>query len=181
MSDRYEWILAQTNDWLRFAEAKNAALVVFNSAVLVATAQLVGEYPPAGLISRLYVGSLWVLMGVGLIVALFSFLPKTTIPLLSAGELPREQDNLIFFGSAKKYTAPEYITAVNKRYGISTTEDDQWRRDIAEQVVTNARIAVWKYSCFKVALAATIWGVLTPIAGPLVFGLLYAWSKTHRI
>jgi len=180
MSTRYEWILAQANDWLKFAEAKNGALVVFNSAILLATVQLIGEHPPGHILPKLYLASLWGFLGASLAIALFSFLPKTTIPLLSAGERPSPRDNLIFFGAAKKYTAQDYAAAINARYGIGEPDDKQWEHDVSEQVVTNARIAVWKYTCFKVALWGTIWGLLTPILGPLVFGVLYAWSKSHR-
>lgn len=181
MSNRHEWILAQANDWLKFAEAKNAALVVFNAAVLVAVVQLVFEHPPTHSALKLYLASMSAFIGGGMLVALFSFLPKTSIPLLSAGERPNPRDNLIFFGAAKKYSTQDYLREVNARYGMEQHTNARWEQDIAEQVVTNARIAVWKYTCFKIALWATICGLLTPIAGPLVFGLLYAWSKTHRI
>lgn len=181
MSSRYDPILVQTADWLKFAEAKNGALIVFNSAVLAATMQQAFEHHPDNALVRLYLGSLWVLLGASLIIALFSFLPKTEIPLLSVSQRPSPSDNLIFFGAAKKYTADEYAAAVEARYGPGAPEDANWRKDISEQIVTNARIAVWKYSCFKVALWGTIWGLLTPILGPIAVAVLYTWSKAHRI
>jgi hypothetical protein len=169
------------NDWLKFAEAKNAALVVFDSAVLVVVAQAVSENPRAYTGLRVYVLTLCTLVAASLVVGLFSFLPRTSIPVLTASELPGERDNLIFFGAAKKYTARDYVAAAEARYGGGQPKLTPWEQDIAEQIVTNARIADWKYACFKVALGATIWGLLTPVVGPLVFGLLYAWSKTRRI
>lgn len=181
LSNRSEWILAQANDWLRFAEAKNGALVVFDSAILLATMQLASEHAAGHILLKLYLASLGGLLGTSLAIALFSFLPRTTIPLLSAGERPSPRDNLIFFGAAKKYTAQDYAAEISTRYGLGEPTDAQWEQDVAEQVVTNARIAMWKYTCFKVALWGAILAILTPVLGPVVFGLLYAWSKSHRI
>lgn len=181
MHERYEWILAQVNDWLKFAEAKNGALVVFNSTVLIASVQMVAERLPDHPAGHLYLGSLWVFVGAGLVIALFSFLPSTAIPLLGAGERRAERDNLLFFGDIKKYAPADLMDAIRARYAFETPPDARWERDVCEQIVINARITTWKYTCFRVAMWATLYGLLTPVLGAFVGGILYLWNKAHRI
>lgn len=178
---RLDWILAQVNDWLKFAEAKNGALVAFNGVVLATTATLFADHQTRDPLVSMYLISLWVLVATGLTIAVFSFLPATEIPLLKADERPSEEDNLLFFGHAKKYSANSYLRTVQARYGGQTLEDDRLSRDIASQIVVNSRIAVWKYTCFKVALWATIAGIVTPILAGVVFGLLWIWRMRHGL
>lgn len=169
---RLEWILAQINEWLKFAEAKNGALVVLSAAILTGSTQVLPAEQTVIIIT--YRWSLWLFGSLAFLVSLFSFLPQTAIPILRPNERRERDESLLFFGNAKKYTPNEYLGACTERYGVTATA---WDRDLAGQIIINSRIAVWKYTCFKVALWTMVWALLTPALGALVVALLYAWNQ----
>lgn len=178
MNERLEWILSHVNSWLAFAEAKNGAILVLDGALLIASAQVAADHWPANELARVYVVSAWACLAVAILVALFSFLPKTQIPLLKPKQTPADTDNLLFFGHIKKYSARTYLTHVADIYEVHV-QNTRLETDLATQIVTNARIATWKYTCFKVALWASVCAILSPVVGPLALALLHAWSQAH--
>ena len=126
-----ETIFSNVNSWLNFAEAKNAALMAFNIAMLAVTW---GSTENAGKNILFYGVNLAIVIST--IIALKSFKP----------------DNLLFYEDIAKYSKESYLIALYKKYQDTVkTEDELLKREIdyADEITYNAKIIVQKYKCFK--------------------------------
>lgn len=167
-------IFSMVSDWLKFAEAKNAGLLVFSGAAVAAILSLLGSslnlspYWRAGLLSSV------VLLLVCSLTTLYSFLPKTKLDkiLLARKGLPLETDNLYFYGDVCKYSREELADAIGRFYFPSlSTEKIRTRNhlDIAAQIVANSQIAMRKYNLFKIALWSAVLAIFATPVGALIW------------
>ena len=155
-------IFANVNDWLRFAEAKNGALVAFDAAVAFGALSLgIGAQGLATWLAVVMVVSA-ILALISASVALFTFLPKLTSDLLAQEEPPSPTDNLLFYGHIAKYTPDSYLEALRTRLRLSQ-DISPYAEQLAEQIVINAQIASWKYQLFNKALWFALFALLMPL------------------
>lgn len=137
------------NNWLNFAEAKNAAILAFAIALLAAVGSM--EY-----FTSQRIGFILHVLGTSIcmICSLISFLPN------QGKDKKREDgcseaDNLIFYQDIAKYDPKGYLKAVYKRYRGETIDERQMRKielDFATEITVNAAITVRKYAWFKRAM-----------------------------
>lgn len=159
-------LLDLTNDWLRYAEAKNGVMIGLTSAGAVGTLAALGQVTGGDLRSValvfLIVGEAALLPELGL--ALRSFLPTTDLARWVTGRRgrPAAEDNLYFYGHVAKYSPRHLAEAVARRYEGATRDEPlgEAALDLAAQVVTNARITLWKLRLFVPAVACFGIGVL---------------------
>lgn len=164
-------LLGLVNDWLKFAETKNAGIVGINSAALgilvskVADAQAIS---PAG----------WMLVGPGgtcLLLSLFaglvSFFPfsrSPRVPPRKTGAVS-DVDNLYYFGHLAGYTPAKLAETMNDRYLNSMAPSiEEVHLALASQVITNARITLWKLNLFSFALVLFGAGFTLSIIGVVI-------------
>jgi len=154
--------LDRTNYWLSFAEAKNAALIAFNVAIIAFIAEFQEDLP-------IFSTVIMILSVVSTVICLISFIPITnnctTINTHATAVTPNEQkDNLIFWHDiAKLEDENEYINSVISRYCPQNTSCDQPNKlclDFASEILINSRIAKRKYTYFKIALSVDILALL---------------------
>jgi hypothetical protein len=148
MEERLRNILTLTNDWLKFAETKNAGLLVFSGAAIIGAHRSTATETPTPLIQwTLTVGA--ALLLIAAILCLLSFLPTIRVPLLESKRAPAQDDNLLFYGHIAAYRPTEYLAKLQAATNTATTTamDEQF----AQQIVTNAQIAVRKYRHFSAA------------------------------
>lgn len=157
MVDELEKIFSNINSWLTFAEAKNAAIIAFNIAVIAALfsgADILGKTLIFYLIN--------VIMVVSSGLALIAFIPnmsnnKKTI------EVIKEQDNLLLYSHIAKYTKEKYLIALYKKYFNSIKQESDLSKielDYADEITYNAEITVNKYKWFRRALYVDFIGIL---------------------
>ena len=166
MEERLRYIFANTNEWLKFAETKNAGLLVFAAAAIVGAQRSTSTETLTGMTQwALTLGT--ILLAAAAVLCLLSFIPQVRIPWLDSARAPTEEDNLLFYGHIADYRPTEYLaklrTASNAQTAPTPIEDHY-----AQQIVTNARIAVRKYKCFNVAAYLAIaGGIFILAAAPL--------------
>lgn len=154
-------VLRMINEWLRFAEGKNAALLTLSMGA-VAAWRAVGE----GACPSVAAGLHWafiVLMLFSACCCLVSFFPS-----LSESRLLRKRRgegrgaNPLNVVAIASLTADEYASQIK---GMLSTgkELSPWDRAYVDQIKANATIAAFKFECFKcgVTLAAIGLAVLT--------------------
>ncbi|MFE8598329.1 Pycsar system effector family protein [Archangium violaceum] len=185
MEQRLQYILSQVNDWLKFAEAKNAALVAASIATIIGLLQAnIKPDPPPNSFQIIhsfkffYLNSLPWLLGCSGLISLISFLPKTTIPFITSKAGKKDTDNLLFFGDIAKYDTDDYTKALQKSWQTTPSSIGDESKHLSEQIVVNSGIAVWKYSCFKLALWFAIAAAATPIAAIIIY---IAFKTTPRL
>lgn len=152
LEDFFDKQLERVNYWLSFAEAKNAALIAFNIAVVAFVADFQKSFP---LISTI----IMVCFVLSCIICLISFFPKTE-NRPKEKKAKRKNDNLIFWGDIAFFeNEGRYIECVISRYFPGNTlngEPNKMCYDLASEIIINSRIAQYKYSCFKNAIKVDI-------------------------
>ena len=168
-------IFNNVNDWLKFAEAKNAMLIAFNSASIYGIAQALNlDCIKGQKFIEGYLMFVIVLLIFSTITALLSFVPKVKI-ITGSYYAPGNVPNVLFFEYLKTKSNVEIIQEVT---GISPTIQAPYARielDIAEQIKQNSIIASAKYSYFTIAVwITTVAYVTLPIA---VIYFLYRYIR----
>ena len=152
MEDRIElWerIFANVNSWLHFVEAKNAALIAFNIALMAA-------FMDSSLFDTCKIFGRCIIVGICLstIVAIISFIPlNKEIKKVDKGDI---KENLLHYAYIASLEVNEYIKKLYMRYfekNISNiSEVPQIERDYCEEIIQNSRITIRKQRYFKIAL-----------------------------
>lgn len=181
MKDLLQKNLDSTNDWLKFAEAKNAMLIGANIAII------------GVLNTSINLNSVFVIIAslvniISSLVALYSFMPKIgkepNRRRKTGNKVPAEKhsntDILIFWGDQSKYTAEAYLKMCYQKYckqDIKDSELDALEMEYAREIIYNANITKSKYSLFDRALWIDIIGIPLSI---VVFSLyrLVSWIVT---
>jgi hypothetical protein len=165
-------IFQNVNDWLKFAEAKNAVLLAFSGAGITATVTLLAAKDlPDSLEVGLIVATSFLCFCA--LICSISFLPKTNLEQVlwlrsspSGRKIPQPTDNLYYFGDLKKYTSFELLDALNNQY-FQTRFNPPYEKEcehLANQVVVNAEITFLKFQLFTYALYFLITSIaITPI------------------
>jgi hypothetical protein len=163
MEDRLRYILSNVNDWLKFAEGKNAALLAANSAIVVGALRLVDGKEFIFQWAEYYFYFSIAMSSLGGVLCLLSFVPKVKIPWLLPTSLSHEKDNLVFYGDISCYDPSSYVRALYTQNGANLERIDPFEEDLAEQIILNSRIALRKYQLFNAALWLDITALLTPV------------------
>ena len=140
--------LERTNYWLSFAEAKNAALLAFNIAVIVFVADFQKDLPVMStLVMFVFI--------ISSLVCLRSFLPNDTSHPEPSSKSP-STDNLLFWKDiAYIEDDKKYLARVIEQYYPDATVNDSVRKMLlafSSEIVINSRIAMTKYNLFFWAL-----------------------------
>jgi hypothetical protein len=161
-------ILALVNEWLKFAEAKNAALLIAASAVVLGVPSVAAQLQLCSSWTAIYVTWLIALAALSALVAAFSLLPRTRIPWLLPSTPPQLPGNVLFYGEIHKLDPDTYLNSLRSKLGL-LGDPIPIERDYAEQIIVNSRITMEKYTLFSIALWTLLFGVLTPlVAAPLM-------------
>lgn len=178
--------LARVIDLVKFAEAKNAALLAFDSASAVAIANILNRTggPPAAYADVLPIaGTLLIFSSV---VALFSIMPRIALSRFYKREhRPERPLNLSFYGDIREVPLDKFPARIRERYlpPPSHSVTDAYLEDLSAQIHVNSAIADRKYSLFKVAgwitftalLVLSLPGVLNVFRAAIHF--LVGWAR----
>jgi hypothetical protein len=148
MEDRLERSLNRITDWLKYEEAKNAALITLDGvgAGLILQWLSGGSAQTAGVTPWLK-GSLVALL-ISLLISLSSFYPVT-----------KGKNNILFFYDIARTEPEDYLT------DLSAAVKDPARIQLAyaREIVTNSEIAVLKLRVFKAAFLFSLLGFIVTI------------------
>jgi|Deesub1362A_J573_1020465.scaffolds.fasta_scaffold04695_5 hypothetical protein len=163
METRLREILDLVNQWLKFAEAKNAALLAANSTIAFALLKSLQQFGSLPLWLNIYVYIAIALLFISAALSLLSFIPKTHIPWIASTRRPAIEDNLLFYGHIAAYDAKSYLKALYRETGADKIEPSGLEEDYAEQIIINSRISLAKYRLFAAGACITLSAILTPI------------------
>jgi hypothetical protein len=171
-----------TNDWLKFAEAKNAILIAFSGAGTTAAVTLLATTQKIPNSLRIGLSTTAALLCTCVLFCSLSFLPQTNVEgVLSWKKKPcrnsviqPEYDNFYFFGHLKKYNRDILLDSLNKYYfeGKIDVKNKEYQH-LAEQITINARIASLKLKYFTRALYILIFSILIIPLSMLISLILY--------
>jgi hypothetical protein len=167
-------ILRQVNDWLKFAEAKNAGIVGLASGGVLALMATVSARSDAVWEVRTGFAASALFLALSLVCGLLSFLPRTNLSgILGRATLPpTKTDNLLFYGHLARYAPQDLVDAVARRYFEPEALDiDHFHLDLATQITTNARITLDKLRLFSYAVA--LFGIAVAFVLAAMIGLAF--------
>lgn len=171
-------LLGRVLDMLRFAEAKNGALLAFASAWIVGIVNLLSSdkaLPPGYHNVCLGALPLFILAAVAAIAAL---LPKLSTSTFT--KYPKDHvQNLLFFGDVADLSSDEFKNSVRAAYCPSgdDTLTALYLSDLEEQISINSKITQRKHRIFNIgaiAALAAITALLIPTLG-LGLSALKGW------
>lgn len=175
MENDLRQVLDDVSDWLRFAERKNAAVLAGDLAGLYAVVSVLLGGGEIGVWVRAGAWIAAILLGLAVLIALLSFLPKLQIPGSQPSGATAADDNLLLFSDIARYEPEEYLEALAKWRAYSVENFDSFERGYAKQIVANSRIATVKFAHFTAAMWLTVVAFVSPLVTALVF-LLYTGS-----
>jgi len=176
--EKLEKISGNVQESLRFAEAKNAALITFNGAALYVMVEGNSYFPE-------FIQNHWhfsaIVLVIAITLAIIAFLPSfgSQTKLLSSIHLSkwqaRKKYGIFYFGHIRQYGPEEYLAKVYEFHGLKLEEPlSRIELDLAQQAITLARITRHKYVFFSWAGHLTLIALVLPI--PIL--LLY-WLATY--
>ncbi|BFM20060.1 Pycsar system effector family protein [Gilvimarinus japonicus] len=162
--DLLDKILSKTNDWIKFAEAKNGAIIAVVCSFMFGANRILLNLDdvPGYLILYLYV--FFVFSFLSLVIALSSFIPRLRKPFWLKTEEKSDNDNPFYFFDACKYDAYSYL----KLLGI-TLSNNKVAEKMADQIIVNSRITSLKFSLFTSSAWLFLFALLTPL------GAIFIW------
>lgn len=162
VQEQLRFTLSSVNDWLKFAEAKNAALVATNIGAAFGAFRLAStpNLCPLPYYYALVAGG-FLLLGSG--ISLASFIPHLEIPALQRQRSIESQDSILFYGHIASCSSKSYLEQLYTKNGVSLAKVDPLEKDYAEQIVVNSRIALQKYRWFNHAARLTLLALAPPV------------------
>lgn len=172
LTDVLKDLYKDITEWIKFAEAKNAALLTFNGVLLFGILKVVESNNSliTSLSKVLYISSAILILNIGYI--LFSFLPllnhSKKIQNIQSNT-SESNENLIFYGDLYKLTPDIFLNKVKTKYNLTdTTNERPYFKDLSTQIITLSFLAVRKYKIFRNAVCITM-GVLILIVLKSIF------------
>ena len=147
-----EKVFDNVNHWLDFAEAKNAALIVFNIALITVLSAWNNMHLNV-LRSVIMLGCI-----LSTIVTLWSFWPRCNIKKKFG--VITSYDNYLFYKDIAKYTYEEYLKIIceeyfNKDPGTLIVKH-KLLIQYAEEIISLSKITLKKYQLFQIGVAIDI-------------------------
>lgn len=155
--------LTRTGDWLKFAEAKHAALLTFSSAWLLAMGNLAfgANSIPEATRHALGWAAPFVFLAAG--IAVYALMPRIRL----WGSSTQSPKSLLFYGDLCDQKPGTLVKEMHATYCASTFThySEVYLEDLAEQVVSISAVAKAKYRLFglgacSILLSLTLFFVL---------------------
>lgn len=170
--------LSRTIDFVKFAEAKNAALLTFSSAWILASVNLAFSEHPVSVEWQFPLKIAIPLFVVSAIISITSFLPKTNLAKLNRDAA--QDKSLLYFGDICDFAPASYRERLSQRYmppdGHSATQN--YIDDLTVQISVNSSIAMRKFRFFnfgaRVAMVAVALLLIPPGKSAVLAALAYA-------
>ena len=168
MEKKLNSIFRNTNDWLKFAEAKAAALVALNGiAVFGILELLINDQLSKVIVFYLY-GAIAQLI-LSTLISLASLVPSLEMPWLFKKISPTQSDNLLYFEHIANYSDETFLDALYLSCNEKAGNYPRYQKMLANQIVTNSVIARRKYKLFKASIWILVSAISTPIGAIILF------------
>jgi len=167
--------------WLKYAEAKNAALAALAAGSFYVALRLAvsDDNGPFVIISGISASC----FALALLFAIISFLPITNPQFISLREmrLPETYNgNVFFFSDLARMSEDNLLT----KLGISVaspSDNELLEPQIAHQIITNSQITCRKLVFFELGAWLYLAGLASPIVAFLLFWATGGWQRIVRV
>lgn len=165
-----KYIYSLVAEWLKFAESKNIALIVFNSSIMLGLLTGLTTIVTWEILFKVSMLILFVFNLISIICVLCAVFPRIK-KNLAFNKSYSPDDNLFFYADLAHYDTNQLLTALKDNYGESVDPTSTAQKALARQIVINSVIANLKYKWFKIAWWVTVVGIALSILSGL-FGIV---------
>lgn len=161
--DKLEKAQNLVNEWLKYSDQKLASLTVLNAGILWGYARYIKQFQSINCLteSLSFIGYFFIIISIfTCIVAMLPVLTKFWL----CNENKSDSDNALFFADIQKYQTHEYLSLICKKLEIETGRHSSYVKDLAAQIVANAKITTVKFQRIKFASWLTLIGCLALVA-----------------
>ncbi|MEH6462507.1 MAG: Pycsar system effector family protein [Shewanella psychromarinicola] len=158
----------KTIDWLKFAEAKNGAVLAVNCAILFGVLRLALSTEISNIFIIGYLVQAIIMLAASILVALLSFVPRLDAPFWVTFPSKPGEVNVLFFGHICTLSPKGYLENFYKINELSEGQFSKIDSQLSNQIVANSKIAYIKYTQFNYSIWLTISALLTPVGGLLI-------------
>jgi hypothetical protein len=167
IEEKLRYIFENTNRWLAFAEAKNAAIITFTGALILG---ILNSLQNLNTLVTFF--SITILIPIFIISFFISFLSTFSIMdkfynfiskifKIDNGVKDANKDNFYYYGDIRKYDEQEYLDFFKEHYSIILpTTHSKVEKALASQIIINSKIAWRKYTYFNQAVKILFYGSL---------------------
>ncbi len=146
INEELKYIFSNVNDWLKFAEAKNGALLAINVGVIITLYGIVTNNDAN--YYKLLCIPIMVLLFISAIYCLLSFHPMISRLELKNTNL-KKNHNIYFFGDIYQMDENKLLDELKNKLGLKDYSPTGADSDLANQIICNSKIAMQKYNTFK--------------------------------
>lgn len=147
-----KYIFANVNEWLKFAEAKHAGLIVLNSGLAIGILSSYSDVKP--FIYKIPVVIGIIAFGISVFISIASQFPQTQNIFYNNKEVTNA--NAYFYGHLAFMDINQFTNVLQKADNTFTA--NQLDKDLMNQILINARITASKFTFFKGASYLTAFG-----------------------
>jgi hypothetical protein len=172
--ENYEKLLSTHHgrmiDFVKFAEAKNAALLTFCSVWIGSMITLLRADKPLPLGYDTAFMIVLPILVMAALISLSSFLPKGLLPFHDPGDGTK---NLLYFGDIATLAIGTYTDRVRERYypPADASYTDSYLADLLTQISVQSKIAACKFRRFDWAAWLVLGSIFIMGVPPVVAGL----------
>lgn len=173
MTDELKDIFDNVNNWLKFAEAKHAMIIAFNSSLIFGLSNFYEKTNNTFSICCLLLLAQTMLF-ISTVISVISFIPRLKIPDMGLFKLEpiSANDNLLFFSHIAKYTTNEYYEKI-KQFSEDNKFNEKFDMQYVYQIIINSKITHIKFKQFEISS----WFLISAFLTPLGAFLLYCFRK----
>lgn len=158
MNDNLKYTFSNINDWLKFAEAKNAGLLALNVATIIGVLQCNKELFGAYLTMRVILIVAFCISSSICVYSLSPIVNKTQLfKKLTQQEFDAKKQNMnhLFFGNIASLNSLQFQELYTLKSSITLSDLD---KDLIDQIVQNSEITLQKFKVFNLAAYITFIG-----------------------
>jgi cytochrome c biogenesis protein ResB len=157
MNDNLKEIFQNVNDWLKFAEAKHAGLIVLNSGTIFGLISIYKDYK--GTLTWFIVFISVLLFGISMLLSFISIFPRMKISVKEKSKI--DTPNLYFFKHLAHLKVKDLKTKLEE--SDKSFHANELDEDLMNQIIVNSQITVYKSNLFRAATICTISGLVIPL------------------
>lgn len=162
--------LGLVNDWLKYAEVKNGALLTINGVLIVGMHQMLDWHNERPGIVDAYAWMATAFLAASMLVGLASFYARTKTFGFDIEKVTGDgATNALYYGHLADMKRADVLARLVD--GYDSVASNRYFEDLADQIIINSKIARRKFALFNCALMLTIAAAVTPVGA-----LLYYWS-----
>ncbi|SIR06414.1 hypothetical protein SAMN05920897_1323 [Alkalispirochaeta americana] len=139
------------NEWLKYAEAKNAILLPIFIAIFLGVLTILLQITITNICLKIYLYNILIFTALGVFSTVLSFYPNLKRPFLFKGN-KSNNDNLLYFGDIQKYTVLDFETAYYEKYSINEKPKNSFAKEYINQIIINSKITYTKFTYFKIGV-----------------------------